>query len=457
MTPDLQIRFQLGNSNHSVAFEKPNAQDQESVLIGGVRYSLRGNQEAINFVKNCFAQLPSNSTTTLEQTGKELKARLWLAGAKEIRAINQIGLEILGTPHNLSATVNEICSAVDKYYVFPDIAKKCSEHLRRQLAEGAYDAINDPETLAQALTADLRQISEDKHIWIDFHGQETAPVEEPVPEQYSSPSMNQVYTFKAKSEIGWMGGTQASLPYEVKSGYLSDNPKIGFIDLRIFGVCMEKDPDPKIAELEQIIKKADPSEIPHLEKQLQDLKKADEWDLQQDVAARRAALKDAVLNLKNAESIIIDLRSNGGGHPTAVQLLCSMLMKENIPLNRIESRQGDQFVSKDFRTLTNRELPERERLLQPTVYVLIGPRTFSAAEEFTNNLKVSKRATIVGEPSGGGAHPGDVHDIGKDFTIFIPYGRAVNPIQQGNWEGVGIIPDHMVPAQEAFEQALRLI
>ena len=40
------------------------------------------------------------------------------------------------------------------------------------------------------------------------------------------------------------------------------------------------------------------------------------------------------------------------------------------------------------------------------VFVLTAHRTFSGAEEFTNDLKTQKRATIVGEVTGGGAQPG---------------------------------------------------
>lgn len=38
--------------------------------------------------------------------------------------------------------------------------------------------------------------------------------------------------------------------------------------------------------------------------------------------------------------------------------------------------------------------------------MLTSKRTFSGAEEFSYNLKALKRATLVGETTGGGADPG---------------------------------------------------
>jgi hypothetical protein len=88
------------------------------------------------------------------------------------------------------------------------------------------------------------------------------------------------------------------------------------------------------------------------------------------------------------------------------------------------------------------------------VFVLTSGRTFSAAEEFTYNLKSMKRATIVGETTGGGAHPVDQHRVqGYPVVMFLPFGRAVNPITGTNWEGTGIEPDVEVPAAEALAEA----
>ena len=87
------------------------------------------------------------------------------------------------------------------------------------------------------------------------------------------------------------------------------------------------------------------------------------------------------------------------------------------------------------------------------VFVLTSNRTFSAAEEFTYNLKNLKRATIVGETTGGGAHPGGVRRITDHFGIWVPAGRAISPITKTNWEGTGIEPDIKVPAASALDTA----
>src|SRR5882762_4594989 len=55
------------------------------------------------------------------------------------------------------------------------------------------------------------------------------------------------------------------------------------------------------------------------------------------------------------------------------------------------------------------------------VFVLTAKRTFSGAEEFTYNLKNLKRATIIGETTGGGAHPVSGHRVDDHFMIGVPF------------------------------------
>ena len=90
------------------------------------------------------------------------------------------------------------------------------------------------------------------------------------------------------------------------------------------------------------------------------------------------------------------------------------------------------------------------------MYVLTSSRTFSGAEEFTYDLQSLKRATIVGEVTGGGAHPVRGQRIDDRFTIGVPFAKAVNPVTKTNWEGTGVKPDVAVAASEALTTARKL-
>jgi retinol-binding protein 3 len=162
-----------------------------------------------------------------------------------------------------------------------------------------------------------------------------------------------------------------------------------------------------------------------------------------------AAVTAAMNLLANTDALIFDLRRNGGGSPVTIGFISSYLFDKPVHLNDFFVRETGRRQS--FHTT---ETVEGRRYGQTRpVYILTSNRTFSAAEEFTYNLKNLKRATIVGETTGGGAHPGGVRRITDHFGIWLPTGRAINPITGTTWEGVGIAPDIAVDPAEALQAA----
>jgi hypothetical protein len=155
----------------------------------------------------------------------------------------------------------------------------------------------------------------------------------------------------------------------------------------------------------------------------------------------------AAMNFVNGtDALIIDMRNNGGGNPAMVALVCSYLFgPEPVHLNDLYWREGNR--TDEF--WTKKDIAGK-RYLNKDVYVLTSKRTFSGAEEFTYNLKNLKRATIIGETTGGGAHPGGGFRINEHFGMFVPTGRAISPITKTNWEGTGVTPDVAVPADQAL-------
>jgi hypothetical protein len=152
--------------------------------------------------------------------------------------------------------------------------------------------------------------------------------------------------------------------------------------------------------------------------------------------------------LGNCDALIFDLRKNGGGDPEMIQLISTYLFDKPTHLNDLYWRKGDK--RNQYWTLSYAPGP---KLSSVPVFVLTSPRTFSGAEEFANNLKVLKRATIVGETTGGGANPGESFAFEPFFRAFIPTGRAVNPTTGTNWEGTGVEPDIKLPEAEALGAA----
>ncbi|MCB0569491.1 MAG: S41 family peptidase [Phaeodactylibacter sp.] len=295
------------------------------------------------------------------------------------------------TPEEQSLTIDSLAQTLEAYYVFPDVARQMGLHVKKQLKAGAYKALTNPVDFADRLTKDLQSVSHDLHLRVRFN-----------------PEGNQQMRAQAGSDEPegpdeeWLRQMRRDNFGFQEARILEGN--IGYLDLRGFF----------------------PAEY-------------------------GGETATAVMNmLSNTDAIIFDLRQNGGGDPGMIQLLASYLYdaREPVHLNSFYFRPTDDTTQ----TWTLPYVPGK-RNPKAEVFVLTSGRTFSAAEEFTYNLKNLKRGTIVGETTGGGAHPGGPRPIGKSFVAFVPNGRAINPITHTNWEGTGVAPDVAVSQEKALATA----
>lgn len=160
----------------------------------------------------------------------------------------------------------------------------------------------------------------------------------------------------------------------------------------------------------------------------------------------------AMTLLAQSPALIIDLRRNGGGMEDMVALLAGYLLDGPQPLSGTYHRPSDRLTPLH----SPRDVPGRRFGGEKPLYILISDRTFSAAEHFAYDLQALGRAVIVGEPSGGGAHPFEYRRVGRHFVLGLPESRSVNPVTGTDWEGRGVQPDVSAPADRALEVALEL-
>jgi retinol-binding protein 3 len=168
-------------------------------------------------------------------------------------------------------------------------------------------------------------------------------------------------------------------------------------------------------------------------------------------AVAREMLAAAMKFLSHANAIIIDVRENQGGSGELLSLFCGYFFPYPLQLN------GEYYRSEDYlEEFWVARTVEGERLTRVPLFVLTSRKTFSAAESFAYDMKVRKRAILVGDSTKGGAHSVDLFRVDDRLECYLSTSRAVNPVTGGNWEGTGVVPDIHVPAASALDTALVL-
>jgi hypothetical protein len=289
------------------------------------------------------------------------------------------------------AIVDEISTLLNANYIFPETAKKVEDALRAKLKNGDFDKLTVAADFARAVSAVILEVSKDRHTGFAYN-----PAMAEDLRRLAGQSEEEA---KKVRERRLEAARRDNFGFR-KVERLAGN--IGYLDFRMF---------------------ASPDEA--------------------------GATAVAAMNfLAYCDAVIVDLRQNGGGDPAQIQLISSYFFAEPVHLNDLYFRAADR--TDNFWTLPYVPGPKS---VDADLYILTSARTFSGAEEFTYNMKNLKRATIIGETTGGGAHPTDSMIVQRDYILRVPFARAINPVSKTNWEGTGVTPDIAVPAAEAYDRA----
>jgi hypothetical protein len=278
------------------------------------------------------------------------------------------------------------------HYVFPDLAEQAASAIEARLAAGEYDELSQA-ALAERLTSQLNEICADKHLRVELGGRPRRRVREEQPEP-----ARPVEPEKQKKP---RPGRGRLMNYGIRR-LERLNGDIGYLDIR--GVAEPEHAGPAISAAMELV--------------------------------------------SETYALIIDLRRNHGGSPAGVQFWCSYLLDGGTHLNDIfEVGSGE---TRQFWTLP---YVPGSRYLDRPVYVLSSHETFSGGEDFCYTLQAAGRAEVIGETTGGGAHPTRGFPIGDAMAIMVPIARSINPVTGTNWQGTGVIPDIAVPEAEAYDVA----
>ena len=290
---------------------------------------------------------------------------------------------------SINVLIDSLCQKLEHYYIFPEKSLAMTAFLKQQLKRGVYNKIMDKKQLAVKLHDDIQSVHHDGHLRVSYDIDFANELLKPRPPGPRQSDSSAVLDAK-KENFGF-----------TKIEILNGN--IGYVRFTQFSGFVNES---------------------------------------------MSTLTASFGFVSNTNAIILDLRENGGGSPWMVARIASFFVQEKTRLNDIYERERDTTVA----FYAEPALAENMKLAQP-LYILTSKGTFSAAEDFTYAMQVNKRAIIVGDTTGGGAHPTRPFPVGQGFVISIPFARSINHITKTDWESTGVRPDIAISADEALQKA----